>query len=726
MSLFQEAITARLLNDEELLKEVCADLSSAVIGRKTIYAAMRGDVKEAQYALGPILAYYRLPMIEPSKDIDSIYEQIDAMIRGSGLLKRRVRLTEGWYKQGIGPLLSERDGKPIALIPGFFTGYQYIDRDTGKTLRIHKQNVSQISPEAYCFYKPLPQRSIGIKELLCYMIHCLSLMDILFAVFISLGAIILGMISPALTHLLCAAVIPAKSLTALGSSVVLLLGASVSLYLITIAKNLLLHRIAAKVTIAVEAVFMGRILILPASFFKQYPSGALSERISGLSSLCSLLSGTVISLGLSILFSFVYLLQISIYTPPLFLPSLIISIVILLFGFLLIFCQSKRASDGMNHTAEMQGFLFELLNGIQKIKLVGAEIRGFAAWAKKYSVLAKYRFNPPLIIKIQAAVKTLMLLLSTISIYICAGRAEVRPENFIAFTLVYGMICGAVLSLYDMFHAFGSITSGLRFIAPVLETLPELCLEKQRVSRLSGMIELNNVSFRYNDTRSMLFDNLSLKIRKGEYVALVGRSGCGKSTLFRLLLGFETPRLGSVYYDGKDLNKLDLQSVRRHIGVVLQNGKLLHGSIYENIVLAAPHLSLDDAWEAAEIAGLADDIRAMPMGMFTMLLEGRGGFSGGQKQRLLLARAIVPKPPILLLDEATSALDNITQKRVSDALDKLKSTRLIIAHRLSTIRRCDRIMVLERGCIAEEGTYTDLLNQGGMFAELVARQRLDL
>ena len=223
-----------------------------------------------------------------------------------------------------------------------------------------------------------------------------------------------------------------------------------------------------------------------------------------------------------------------------------------------------------------------------------------------------------------------------------------------------------------------------------------------------------------------VIDGLDLKIRAGEYVAIVGTTGCGKSTLLRLLLGFETPEKGAVYYDGKDLAKLDLRSLRRHIGTVTQNGTLFQGDIYSNIVISAPQLSLDEAWEAAEIAGIADDIRAMPMGMQTVISEGQGGISGGQKQRLMIARAVAPRPKILLFDEATSALDNKTQKKVSDALDALKCTRIVIAHRLSTIRNCDRILVLSGGKIRESGTYDELIAQKGFFAELVERQRLDL
>jgi len=216
-----------------------------------------------------------------------------------------------------------------------------------------------------------------------------------------------------------------------------------------------------------------------------------------------------------------------------------------------------------------------------------------------------------------------------------------------------------------------------------------------------------------------------LKIHPGEYIAIVGRTGCGKSTLMRLLLGFEKPERGAIFYDGKDMSKLDMSSLRSRIGTVMQNGSLFQGDIYSNIVITAPELTLDDAWEAAEKAGIADDIRAMPMGMQTLISEGQGGISGGQKQRIMIARAIAPKPRILMFDEATSALDNKTQKQVSEALDAMGCTRIVIAHRLSTIRHCTRILVMDSGGIIEEGTYEELIAKGGFFADLVARQRLD-
>ena len=379
----------------------------------------------------------------------------------------------------------------------------------------------------------------------------------------------------------------------------------------------------------------------------------------------------------------------------------------------------------MELSGKESGMTYALITGIQKIKLAGAEKRAFARWGNLYAKSAKMTYNPPAFIKINSVISLAISLVGTIVMYGASLKSGISVSDYYAFNTAYGMVSGAFMSLAGIALTVAQIKPILTMVKPFFDALPEVSDGKQVLSRLSGGIELNNVSFRYSENMPNVIDDLSLKIRPGQYVAIVGKTGCGKSTLMRLMLGFERPQKGAIYYDGKDLERIDLRSLRRRIGTVMQNGKLFQGDIYSNIVISAPWLSQNDAWEAAEIAGIADDIRKMPMGMNTIISEGSGGISGGQRQRLMIARAVAPKPKILMFDEATSALDNLTQKKVSESLDALKCTRIVIAHRLSTIKQCDRIIVLDKGKIIEDGRYDELIAKNGFFAELVARQRLD-
>ena len=384
-----------------------------------------------------------------------------------------------------------------------------------------------------------------------------------------------------------------------------------------------------------------------------------------------------------------------------------------------------EVSDAYKAYAEESGVSYAILSGIQKIKLSGAEKRAFAKWAKIYASGAEIEFNPPLFLKINSAITLAVSLFGTVLLYYLAATSGVSPSAYIAFTAAYGTVTGAFTAFSSIATSAAQIKPILEMAEPILQTEPETAEGREIVTKLSGSIELSNISFRYYDTQPYVINGLNLKIKAGEYVAIVGKTGCGKSTLLRLLLGFETPEKGAIYYDRKDLRSLDLGSLRRRMGVVTQDGSLFHGDIFSNITVSSPQLTIDDAWEAAEKAGIAEDIRAMPMGMHTFLSEGQGGVSGGQRQRLMIARAIAPKPKILLFDEATSALDNKTQKQVADALAELNCTRVVIAHRLSTVKDCDRIVVLDGGKIIEEGTYDALIAKGGFFAELVERQRID-
>ena len=470
---------------------------------------------------------------------------------------------------------------------------------------------------------------------------------------------------------------------------------------------------------------MMRILSLPVSFFRKFASGDLSSRAGSVKSLCEMILNNILSIGLSSLMSLLYVAQIFSFAPALVWPSVLIILATVIVSVAASFIQIGISRQKMKLSAEESGMSYAILNGIQKIRLSGSEKRVFARWGRLYARNARLEYNPPAFVKLNSVITTAVSLVGTIVLYYLAVKTGVAENEYYAFNAAYGRVMGAFSALAGIAVSVASIRPVLEMAEPILKAEPEVAAEKQPVERLNGHIEMSHITFRYEEDTPYVLNDLSLNIRAGEYVAIVGRTGCGKSTLVRLLLGFEKPEKGAVFYDRHELESLDPRSLRKHIGVVVQNGQLFQGDIFSNITISAPQLTLDEAWEAAETAGIAQDIREMPMGMQTMISEGQGGISGGQKQRLMIARAIAPKPKILIFDEATSALDNLTQKQVSDALDKLKCTRIVIAHRLSTIRNCDRILVMDRGAIIEEGKYEELIAKGGYFAELVERQRLD-
>lgn len=578
--------------------------------------------------------------------------------------------------------------------------------------------------EALAFYKPFPMKKMGISTLWKYILETLYPSDYLMMGLASLAVILVGLLIPRISNLIFARVLPTGNMRLFVAALIFMLSVSVSSLLFQAVSNLVTSRIDIKLSLAVEAGTMMRVLSLPADFFRNYSAGELSSRAGRMNSLCDMLVSTVFSTGLTSVFSLVYITQIFAFTPSLAVPALVTIVVTVMFTLISSLAQTGISQKQMELAGKEDGMTYALISGVQKIRLSGAEKRAFARWGNLYAEEASLLYDPPVFLKINSVINTGISLFGTIVLYYIAIQSNVSVADYYTFDTAYGMVSGAFSSLAGIALTIAQIRPALEMVRPIFNAVPEISENKQVLERISGEIELNNVSFRYTENMPFVLDDLSLKIHPGEYVAIVGKTGCGKSTLIRLLLGFEKPQKGAIYYDEKDLERIDLKSLRRKIGVVMQNGKLFQGEIYSNIVISAPWLTQEDAWEAAELAGIAEDIRKMPMGMNTVISEGAGGISGGQKQRLMIARAIAPKPEILLFDEATSALDNLTQKQVSEALDHLHCTRIVIAHRLSTIQNCDRILVLDHGKIIEDGTYEELIEKKGFFAELVARQTL--
>ena len=723
MSLFGNQVNYSLLKDDEALSEAYVNIASAIVGKR-LQQAWQDESYAAKTALEDICKYYRLRPREIPASIKDLNGQLDYALQPCGVTRRTVKLKEGWHKNAIGAMLCTRksDGKAVALIPGKMGGYTFRDADTGNFVRINAKNAKELDSEAIVFYRPLPLRPITVKDLIRYMATSLDFVDIFWYV-LSLAAVtLLGMIAPKLTNVLFSEVTTFGSTQLLLGVVIFMVCQSVSVQLISGIKNLLLTKIDTKLRLTVQAATVMRLFALPTDFFRKFTSGELNQHISYMNGLCTSIVSSVFSTSLTGVFSLVYITQIFRYSRDLVLPAILVTLTTLVFSIITALVSVKVSKQTMNATSKERGILFSIITGIQKIRLCGAEKRAFARWGNLYADEARLTYSPPIFLRLSSVINMAIGAIGTVILYYVAVESKVSVADYYSFSSAYAYISAAFAALVGVAKTLASIKPVLEIVKPLMDAQPELAEDKEVVTKLAGSIELNHIFFKYPDSDVQILKDISLKINPGQYVAIVGESGCGKSTLLRVLLGFEKPQKGGIYYDGKNIDSLDIKSLRRKIGVVMQGGKLMWGDIYSNITISAPWLTLDEAWEAAEIAGIADDIRAMPMGMHTIIQEGSGGISGGQRQRIMIARAVAPKPKVLFLDEATSALDNVTQKKVCDAMDKMKCTRVVIAHRLSTIRQCDRILLIKDGRIAEDGSYDELIEKNGLFAELVKRQ----
>lgn len=725
MGWFDEQVRERMLNDDEVFAEAFTGMAGSVLGER-FAQALRDGRRPSRDSIDEILKYYHVPIREVPAKVKDLEDQLEYLLRPYGVMKRKVTLEKGWHREAIGAMLGMlKTGELVAFIPTGISGYTFINPETGRKTKVTNRNESMFEDEALAFYMPFPLKKLGLIDIIKYITKTLTGWDLVAILVPSVIVTLVSMLLPMLSNYLFGEVAENQNVRLLIAIVVFMVCASISSMLFNTVRSLAMSRISVKMDSAVEAATMMRMLSLPADFFSKYSSGELQEYSGNIGSLCNLLVDSLFTSVLSAVMSLAYFFQINIYSSELAGIAFLIILITFVVTVASTLLASRISKERLKLSAKTSGLTYGLITGVQKIRLSGAEKRAFAKWGRSFAQSAALTYNPPLFIKLNVVISTAISLLGSIMIYAGAIRSGISIADYYAFLTAFGLVSGAFSNLSGLALQIAEIKPILTVSRPILDAVPEIGETREVVSRLSGSIELSNVSFRYEEGLPTIIDNLSLKIKPGQYVAIVGKTGCGKSTLVRLLLGFERPQKGAIYYDGKDILKIDLKSLRKKIGVVLQNGKLFQGDIFSNITILSPKLTLDEAWEAAEMAGIADDIRRMPMGMNTIISEGEGGISGGQRQRLMIAAAIAPKPKILIFDEATSALDNITQKKVSESLDSLKCTRIVIAHRLSTIRHCDRIIVLDKGHIIEDGTYDELIEQKGFFAELVERQRLD-
>ncbi|WP_035773490.1 ATP-binding cassette domain-containing protein [Butyrivibrio sp. VCD2006] len=722
-----EKIRNRRKNDNERLDNAYSSFEETFKSRKEKGTFKSEDPKlDRPIALYNICRYLRIdaPSFDPYSSNSEKY-MLD-VLRENGVMQRPCELLKGWYRNAVGAYMGElENGRVVAVLPDKLGVYYYHNPETGNRVIVTKNNEDGIKRAAFIYYRPLPQKKLNSYGLFQFMMETVDLKDIMLAIFTALFVALIGLIIPLANSLMLEQIIITKNAKMVFSLSSFLVNAIIARYIISILQSLTQNRISQRMTLSVQSAMFARTLDLPASFFRNHHTGDVYGALSYIEPLCTIWSNIWFSSGIALVFSGLYIFQMKAAVPGMQFPALCILILELIIQINGIYGLRKNVSDRLNSTVATNSLALDILSGIEQIKVFGAQKRSLARYAEVYKHQADAEYRPPIHVKLQNALLPAVNIFGMGILFYFADALNLNGREFVYFYTAYGLANAAVMGIAGLGSQIASIEPIMRMLAPILETEPEIISGGRDIGTLKGNVELENIEFRYSHDAPPVLNNLNFSVKAGEYVAIVGGSGSGKTTLTRLLLGFEKPQTGAVYYDGDNLNNLDLACVRQQIGVVLQNGKLFTGNLFTNIAISTPGLTEEEAWDAAEKAGIAEDIREMPLGMFTIVSDGNGALSGGQKQRLLIARAIAQKPSMLILDEATSALDNVTQKKVTDALSDLNCTRIVIAHRLSTIKDCDRIVVLEKGQIVEEGNYEELMQKNGEFAKLVKYQLLE-
>jgi NHLM bacteriocin system ABC transporter ATP-binding protein len=698
-------------------------------GNRAAQARPRNDTCFAAcHALGERMGIeFRLPPAAESATMNR--NPIEAIAAASGVRYRRTALKGRWWTGDNGPLLAAyaEGGGWVALLPRR-NGYEAFDPATGETRPVTEELAARLNSFATMFYRTLPGKPLRLRDVLAFMVRGRGA-DL--GLVLGMGVLggLLGLAMPIATGLLVDTLIPSANVAAIWQMVGALAAAAVAASLFEISRSIAVLRIESKMDSELQAALWDRVLRLPVGFFRRYSAGDLALRINGVNRIRRELSRSTVDAVLTGLFSvFSYLLLFR-YSLPLAGVATLLVLAVLLVTLAIGYAKLRNERGISEVDGQLSALVFQYLLGIVKLRIGAAESQAFANWAARFAHYRRLQFrsqhwtNVGHTFLVGYPIIALAVLFAAMAALTAEGAGpRLGTGDFIAFTMAFGTFFTGMIALAETLLGVLNLVPLYERARPILETLPEIQADAGKVhpGELQGSIEVSKLSFRYGDGPPILRD-VSFSAPSGSFVALVGPSGSGKSTLLRLLLGFETPAAGAIYYDSQNLATLDIQALRRQLGVVLQNGQLVSGDIFTNIV-GTSGLTVDDAWEAARLVGLDNDINQMPMGMHTLIAEGTNTLSGGQRQRILIARAIVHRPRILFLDEATSALDNGTQAVVTHSLDRLKSTRIVIAHRLSTIVNADRIIVLRNGEVAQVGNYESLIGQPGPFRELAKRQ----
>jgi len=701
-----------------------SDLHQSLLGLAAIDPQMSaGDPGDPTFrAMELVGKSMGITIVRPAHVSTDHIAAVKDIARASLIRTRAIVLPRNIADEATDPFLGFLGEKhhPVALIPRAYGGYDLVEPDSRR--RLTNDLVGELQPNAFVLYRPFPARVLKPIDLLWFATGR-SHRDLAMVLITGLAAGALGMVTPVAMGQMIDRIIPSADVGNLMAMGMLLFAVAIATILLGVAGGIAIMRFELRASSSVEAAVWDRLLALPVSFFRRFSAGDLAMRANGIEAIRAHLSGNVLSAIMTSVFSMMNLAVMLSYDVQLTAVAAGLG----LLNVLIVVGVSAATMLTRRDLAEIEGKLtslvLQLISGVTKLRVAGAEQRAFSIWARDFvrkralGVKARVIENN---VQVLSIIYPVIMMATIYTMVVRSSNASFSAGDFIAFNAAFGIFVAGMTSLVGQGMGLLELIPIIERAKPIFAAVPEVDAGKVSPGTLLGGIQVNHVSFRYSESGPLVLDDVAFDIEPGEFVAIVGSSASGKSTLLRMLLGFEVPVSGGVYYDRHDLRTVDVAEVRRQLGVVLQNGQPIAGDLFENIV-GSRNLTHDDAWAAARAAGLEDDIRRMPMGMHTVLGQGGLSLSGGQRQRLLIARALVSRPKIVFFDEATSALDNTTQQIVMDNLET-QATRVVIAHRLSTIVKADKLIVLERGKVVQSGTYEELMAVDGVFKDMARRQ----
>lgn len=670
----------------------------------------------------------KIDFMDPGNRISGKHDYLWNILRASNIRSRMVTLDPHWWTNNAGSMLGFlKDGQtPVALIAKGNTGYWLIDLKNRHKELVRESVSLTLDPRAYSFFTPFPKGKVEGKDLFKFAFQ-FTYRDIISFLVIGIIGALLALLIPIVGGYIFNTVIPGGNTHELWQIGGIMVICVITIGLLNFAKSIAVLRMAGKAGYKLQSALWDRILSLKVDFFRNYTPGNLAERSMGIERIRDTLSTTVLGAMISGIFSIFYLALLFFYDLKLALLALVLGLVVAGFTLTISLLAYKHVVFMRRMDAMISGFLLMAIRGINKIRVTGSKEKVFAIWADRYSQQKDHYRQKRTLLMVASIFTVTFPVMASLLIFIrvynifTSGLPGFGIGDFVAFNSAYLSFQGALIQTFMVTVPLLNIKPTYQLFQPILVAETEDMNEKLDPGELSGGIEITNLSFKYPDAPDWSLKDITLTIHPGEFVAFTGSSGSGKSTLIRLLLGFEIYNVGSILFDKKELSGLDIRGVRDQLGVVLQNSKIMQGTVLYNITGSSMYTE-EEAWKAAEMAGCKDEIDALPNKMYTILPPGGDTLSGGQQQRIIIARALIRNPKILIFDEATSALDNETQQIVSSSIDKLNATRIVIAHRLSTIINADRIFVLDKGQMIEQGTYKELIEKNGFFAELTKRQ----